>query len=115
MHLCTYIPVSAVLNAIERPKRAKSSLFRVSDLGRWETSWNLQLDDPSLQTDHRRLGSVVGAQLGKNVLDSPLDRLLGDRQLIRNLLIGISGCDQPQHVDLCGREGIVGCMLGDFE
>lgn len=30
MHLCTYIPVSAVVNALESPKRAKSSLFRVS-------------------------------------------------------------------------------------
>ena len=86
---------SAVLKPHRTPKRVRSSLFRVLGFETWAASWgwNLQLDDPSLQTDHRRLGPVVGAQLGENVLDSPLDRLLGDRQLIGNLLIGISGCN----------------------
>jgi hypothetical protein len=76
--------------------------------------WKLQLDDASLQADHRRLRSVAGAQFGKDVLDSPLDGFLGDRELIRDLLIGISGCDQAEHVDLCRRQGIIRGMLGDF-
>jgi hypothetical protein len=60
------------------------------------------------------MGSVAGAQFGKDVLDSPLDGFLGDRELIRDLLIGISGCDQAEHVDLCRRQGIIRGMLGDF-
>ena len=62
----------------------------------------LQLDNASLQANHRRLRSVVGAQFGKDVLDAPLDGLLGDRKLIGDLLVGISGCDQPQHTDFGG-------------
>jgi hypothetical protein len=51
--------------------------------------------------------SVVGAQFGEDVLDSSLDGLLGDRELIGDLLIGISGCDQTENVDLCRRQGIM--------
>ena len=69
---------------------------------------------PLFKPDHGRLRSVVGAQFGKDVLDSPLDGLLGDRELIRDLLIGISGCDQAEHVDFCRRQGIIRRMLGDF-
>jgi hypothetical protein len=74
----------------------------------------LQLDDSSLQADHGRLRSIVGAQFGEDVLDSPLDGFLGDLELIRDLLIGISGCDQAEHIDFCRRQRIIRRMLGDF-
>jgi hypothetical protein len=59
----------------------------------------LQFDDSSLQADHRGVGSIVGAQFGKNALDSAFDRFLGDRKLIRNLLVCISCRDQSQNID----------------
>ena len=57
----------------------------------------LQPDDSPLQPDHRGVGSIIGAQLGEDGLDSALDGLLGDRKLIRNLLVRIAGRDQSQH------------------
>ena len=76
------------------------------------TQLRLQFDDSSLQPDHGRLRSVVGAQFGEDVLDSPLDSLLGDRELIGDLLVGVSGGDQAEHVDFCRRQGVIGRMLG---
>ena len=55
----------------------------------------LHLDNTSFQANHRSVRSIAGAQFGEDVLDSPLDGLLCDRELIGDLLIGISGCDQP--------------------
>ena len=75
---------------------------------------DLQVDDPSLQPDHGRLGSVVSAQLGQDVLDSPFDSFFSDRQLICNLLIGVSGGDQPKHADFGRRQRIIRRMLGDL-
>ena len=66
------------------------------------------------QRNRDRVCAIVSAQFGKDVLDSPLDGFLGDRELIRDLFIGISGCDQAEHVDFCRRQGIVCRMLGDF-
>jgi hypothetical protein len=50
----------------------------------------LELDNASLQANHRRLSSVASAQFGEDVLNSPLYGFFGDRELIGNLLIGIS-------------------------
>jgi hypothetical protein len=96
--------VSAVLKSNRSPKRVKSSLFRALGLTQ-EGTWRgkLKFDDPPLQADHGRLGSVAGAQFGKDVLDSSLYGFFSDRELIGNLLIGIAGRDQPEHVDFCGR------------
>ena len=83
-------------------------------LGRVSSRWELQLDDPSLQSDHCGVGSIVGAQFRKDVLDSTLDGFLRDGELIRNLLVRIPGCDQSQHGDFCGCQGVIRRMLGDF-
>jgi len=93
----------AVLKSTETPKRVKWSLFRVLGFRVWASLMELQLDDPALQPDHGCLSSVVGAQLREDTLHSPLDGFFGDRELIGNLLIRISGGNQPQHVDFCGR------------
>src|SRR5271165_1022362 len=53
----------------------------------------LQLDDPSLHANHGGLGPIVRAQLGKDGLDSSLNGFLRDGKLIRNLLVGVPGCD----------------------
>ncbi len=39
----------------------------------------LKLDDSALQTDHRGVGSVVGAQFGEDVPDLALDGFFADR------------------------------------
>src|SRR5215472_6165696 len=75
---------------------------------------NLDFYDPPLEADHGGLGPVVGAQLRKDVLDSPLYRFLGNRKLVGDLFVGIAGGNQPQHTDFSCREGIGGCMLGKF-
>ena len=74
----------------------------------------LQLDDPSLQSDHGRVGSIVGAQFRKDALDPALHGFLRDGELIRNLLVRIPGCDQSQHGDFCGCQGVIHRMLGNF-
>ena len=60
------------------------------------------------------MGSIVGAQFRKDALDSTLDGFFRDGELIRNLLVRIAGCDQPQHGDLCRGEGVIRRMLRDF-
>jgi hypothetical protein len=94
----TTLLFSAVLKAHRKPDNYSLGYW---DLGANGEPVRLQFDDSSLQPDHGRLRSVVGAQFGEDVLDSPLDGLLGDRELIGDLLIGVSGCDQAQHVDFC--------------
>ena len=105
---------SVILSASKAPKELNRHSLGFWDSGEDLTRGELKLDNSSLQPDHCRMGSVAGAQFGEDVLDSPLDGLLGDRELIRDLLIGISGCDQAQHVDFCRRQRIIRRMLGDF-
>jgi hypothetical protein len=74
----------------------------------------LELDNASFQPDDCGVGSIIGAQLGKDALDSTLDGLLGNRKLIPDLLVGISGRDQAQHADFCGGQGVIRRMLSYF-
>lgn len=88
-----------VWNIVETNRNPKKScdghsLEFFMRLGRVSSRWKLQLDDSSFQADRCGVGSIIGAQFGKDGLDSTLDGLLGDLELIRDLLIGISGCDQ---------------------
>jgi len=53
----------------------------------------LQLDDSSLQANHRSVGSVIGPQFRKDVLDPALDRFFSNRKLISNLLVRTAGRD----------------------
>ena len=105
---------------IGTPKRVAPSLFRVlkpAALARHGQAGGVELevDDSTLHTDHRGVGSVVGAQLRKDVLDSALDGLLADRELIGNLLVGIAGGNQPQDVDFPRGQCLIGGMFGKFE
>ena len=62
-------------------------------------------------SDHRGVGSIVGAQFGKDILDASLDDVLRDRELRGNLFIGIPGGDQPKHIDFTGRQGFIVSVL----
>src|SRR5262245_4311960 len=59
----------------------------------------LQIDNPALDADHRGMSPIVGAQLGKDVLDATLYGVFGDRQLIGDLLVGIATGNQAEHLD----------------
>jgi hypothetical protein len=56
-------------------------------------SSDLGFNNAAPYADHGSVGAVVGAQFGEDVLDSALDGFFGDRELIGNLFIGISGGD----------------------
>jgi len=58
------------------------------------SSWKLQLDDSSLQANHCCMRSIIGTEFRKDALHPTFDGFLGDRELIGDLLIGISGGDQ---------------------
>jgi hypothetical protein len=74
----------------------------------------LKVDDPSFEPNHCGLRSIICAQFGKNALDSTLDGFLRDAELVRDLFVRITGCDQPQYADLCRRQCVIHRMRGDF-
>jgi hypothetical protein len=55
----------------------------------------LELDDAALQPDRNGVGSIIGTELGKNVLDVPLHGFFRDGELRRDLFVGISARYQP--------------------
>ena len=79
------------------------SLFRVLHFskaaGKGSGSYSSMI--PLFNADHCGVRSIIGPQLGRDVLDSTLDGFLGDLQLIRDLRVGIPSGDQAQHADLC--------------
>jgi hypothetical protein len=56
------------------------------------------LDYSALQTYHRGMGSIFGAQLGENIFDSALYGLFSDRELCSNLFVGIPRCDRSSRI-----------------
>ena len=73
----------------------------------------LQLDDSSSEANDRRVRPVVGVQFRQNALDPALDRVLCNAELIRDLLVCVSGGDETQHHDFCWCQCLVAHMLGD--
>src|SRR4051794_20652095 len=69
---------------------------------RYQTSLVLgpRVDEPGADGDDGRLRAVRDAELGEDVADVRLDRLLGDVELARDLLVGEAASDQHQHVAL---------------
>ena len=58
------------------------------------------------------MGAVVGAQLGEDIPDAPLDGLFGYGQLIGDLLVRVPGGNQPQDVNFRFGQGVVGGVFG---
>ena len=50
------------------------------------------------------LGAVGGAGLREDVAYMPNDGVEADYEPIRNLLVALAGCDEPEHLDLALRE-----------
>ena len=59
------------------------------------------------------VGSVA-PNLERMQFDSALDRVLRDRELICNLLVGITLRDQSQYQDFRGRQPVVRRVLRDL-
>src|SRR5262249_20105176 len=78
----------------------------------------LVLDNSPPQSDHRRVGSIVGSQFGQNILDTALNRFFRDREPRCNLFVGIPGGDQFENINLgwCERlvPGVLGELIGSF-
>jgi hypothetical protein len=70
----------------------------------WEV---LEIYDSTSQSDHGGLGTVFGAQFGKNISHLTFHRVFANGELSCNLLIGISIGNRPQHASFSRCEGIL--------
>ncbi len=84
--------------------------------GGWATtlSRGLQFDDSPLQRDCDGMGAVVCAKFGEYVLDVALDCLLGNRKLIGDKLVCISGANQPDDIDFSCRQGAINRVVSEL-
>jgi len=60
----------------------------------------LELNDPALYRDRNGMRPVIDMKFCENIRDVALDRLLGNEEFARDLLVRIAGGDQAEHVDL---------------
>src|SRR5258708_7302297 len=70
----------------------------------------LHFDDSALQRKCYRMRTTICTKFGHDVLDVALGRILGDRKLIGDELVGISGSDQGQNLDFPFRQDVVRSM-----
>src|SRR6266403_433888 len=73
-----------------------------------------ELDDPPPEGDHGGLGAVLGAKLREDVADLALDRVLADRELGGDLLVGVTLGNQAHDTDFRSGQRLVGRMLGEL-
>ena len=73
-------------------------------------SSGLEFYDPTPQSDHRGVGAVVGVQFGEDAFDSSLHGFFGDRELIRDLLVGKPFGDQTEDADFGRGQRVIGDM-----
>jgi|SRR5712671_2753719 len=57
------------------------------------------------------MSAIVSAKLGEYVGNVALDRRFPDRELIGNQFVGVSGGNQPQHIEFARRQLVIGRML----
>jgi hypothetical protein len=60
----------------------------------------LELHDPAPYRDRDGMRPVIDIKFRENIRDVALDRLLGNEEFARDLLVRIAGGDQAEHVDL---------------
>src|ERR1700733_4427425 len=94
-----------VANARRNPQRSVSQTL----------SSPLEFYNSALEAYRGGMGPIVGIQLGEDIFDAALYRFFGDGQQIGDLLVCISGCNQPKDLHFAGGQGIVCRMFGEFE
>jgi hypothetical protein len=76
---------------------------------------SLPCNDATPHCDHRRVGSIVGAEFRKNVPHVGFHRFFGDAELDSDFLIGFAGSDLFQDVHFAVRKFILADVLGDLQ
>jgi hypothetical protein len=77
--ILSYEPECHIADAHQYPKESRNRHSFEFGMQVWRGGGQkLQFDDPSLHANHGGVGSIVCAQLGKDVLDSALHGFLGD-------------------------------------
>src|SRR5208282_3425662 len=76
---------------------------------------SLELDDPALESDHRGMRAVLGAQLRQDISHLTLDGLLAERERPGDFLVRVALRDEPQDAYLRRRERVVRRMLRQLE
>ena len=74
----------------------------------------LKLDNSTLQTDCDGVRAVTGAEFGQYVCHVGLDGRFSNRELITNLLIGVSAAYQLENFDFACSQFVICGMLGEF-
>src|SRR5262245_50640379 len=87
---------SATVARRGRMRPPQKSLSRAPLSRGWR---HLEVDDPALQTDGDGMRSIVGRELGEDVLDVALDGFFGDRELSGDHLVRVPAGNEPQHLD----------------
>src|SRR5262245_31340038 len=85
--------------------------------GRPTSSKNTSSSSDRKQTaahrDRDRMRTVVGAQFVHEILDVEIDRVLGDRELVGDLLVLVAVSYQAKHVELPARQLRLTEVLGE--
>src|SRR5512133_3968877 len=68
-----------------------------------------------LEGERARGGPRLHVELPEQVLQMPRDGVLADHELRRDLLVALAGGDEPQDVELAGREAMSGGARSAFE
>jgi hypothetical protein len=77
--------------------------------------WSYSSMMPRLTAMIAACARSLASSFRKNALDSPFDRVLGDAEVTRNLLVRLPGGDKAQH-DQFGRcQRLIADMLSDLE
>ena len=74
----------------------------------------LEFDDPTLRGHRDRVGPVGDVQLQENGLEMRLDGLLGQPEVMGDLLVGLSHRDEAQHCHLAFGQRVIGDVRRDF-
>src|SRR5438445_2540675 len=74
----------------------------------------LKLDNSTLQTDCDGVCAVTGAEFGQYVCHVGLDGRFSNRELISNLLIGVSAAYQLEYFDFACSQFVIFGMFGGF-
>ena len=74
----------------------------------------LEFEDPALRGHRDGVGPIGDVQLQENGLEMRLDGLLGQPELMGDLLVGLSHRDEAQHCHLAFGQRVIGDVRRDF-
>ena len=75
----------------------------------------LELDNPSLQPDHRGMRAILGAQLRQDISHLTLDSLFAELERPGDLFVCVTLRDQPQDTHFRRRKRVGRGMLSQLE